>query len=320
MPLHPETQALMDRLAAWQAENAVPPRLEQTVEESRHWHRQTALLRPREAQPDMASEEDVMLPTRAGPRRARVYRPRAPGPLPLLVYVHGGGYVVGGIEETEAESRRFAAGIPAVVVSVSYRLAPEHPWPAGVDDVEDMVVSIAGGAVEGLRAGPLALAGVSAGAGLAAAAARRLAEHGNSPVGLLVLLSPWLDMTLTSPASRIFGRGYQLEREPLMEFCNHYVPPGMGFDHPELSPALHPVRPDFPRTILFAAECDPLADDAALFARRLAEAGVPHASRHVPGMLHGFHGWYGLLPALRDDLAWLDGSIRGALSGTARHP
>lgn len=310
MPLHPETQAFMDRLAAWQAENAVPPRVEQTVQESHHWHRRTALLRPRETQPVMASEEDITLPTRAGLRRARVYWPHAPGPLPTLVYVHGGGYVVGGIEETEAETRRFAAGVPANVVSVSYRLAPEHPWPAGVDDVEDMVLAVAGGAVEGLRSGLLALAGVSAGAGLAAAAARRLAERGASPIGLLVLLSPWLDMTLTSPASRIFGRGYQLEREPLMEFCNHYVPGGMSFDHPELSPALHPTRAQFPRTILFAAQCDPLADDAALFARRLAEAGVPHDCRHVPGMLHGFHGWYGLLPSIRHELAWLDGRIR----------
>jgi acetyl esterase len=310
MPLHPQTQAFVERMAAWQAANEVPPRTEQSVEESRHWHRQSALQRPRDVQPVMASEEDVMLPTRAGPRRARVYRPQAAGPLPTLVYVHGGGYVVGGIEETEAETRRFAAGVPANVVSLSYRLAPEHPWPAAIDDVEDMVAAVASGAVEGVKAQPLALAGVSAGAGLVAAAARRFAERGSSPVGLLVLLSPWLDMTLTSPASRIFGRGYQLEREVLMEFCNDYVPPGTGFDHPELSPALHPAPAGFPETILFAAECDPLADDAALFARRLAEVGIPHRLRHVPGMLHGFHGWYGLIPDMKDDLAWLDGAIR----------
>ncbi|MFO1149979.1 MAG: alpha/beta hydrolase fold domain-containing protein [Alsobacter sp.] len=310
MPLHPETRAFLARMAAWQEANKVPPRIEQSVEESRHWHRQSALQRPREGQPVMASEEDVMLPTRAGPRRARVYRPAAAGPLPTLVYVHGGGYVVGGIEETEAETRRFAAGVPANVVSLSYRLAPEHPWPAAIDDVEDLVSAVASGGVEGVRAAPLALAGVSAGAGLVAAAARRFAERGTSPVGLLVLLSPWLDMTLTSPASRIFGRGHQLEREVLMEFCNQYVPPTLGFDHPELSAALHPVPAGFPETILLAAECDPLADDAALFARRLAEAGVAHALRHVPGMLHGFHGWYGLIPALAGDLAWLDGAIR----------
>jgi acetyl esterase len=310
MPLHPETRAFLDRLAAWQTQNGVPPRIDQTVEESRHWHGQQALLRPREAQPVMAAEDDAILPTRGGPRRVRIYRPEAPGPLPTLLYVHGGGYVVGGIVETEAETRRLAASIPANVVSLTYRLAPEHPWPAPVDDVEDLVAAIAGGALPGLSSRPLALAGVSAGAGLAAAAARRFADRGSMPVGLLVLMSPWLDMTLTSPASRLFGRGFQLEREPLMEFCNHYVPPATGFDHPELSPALHPVQPGFPETILFAAECDPLADDAALFSRRLAEAGVPHRMRHAAGMLHGFHGWYGLIPALREDLSWLDDAIR----------
>lgn len=314
MPLHPETRAFLDRLVAWQAENGVPPRTEQTVEQSRHWHREQALLRPRESQPVMAAEDDVIVPTRGGPRRVRIYRPEVEGPLPTLVYVHGGGYVVGGIVETEAETRRLAASIPANVVSLTYRLAPEHPWPAPVDDVEDLVRAVASGDVAGVAPAPLALAGVSAGAGLAAAAARRLAERGEArSISLLVLLSPWLDMTLTTPASRIFGRGFQLEREPLMEFCNHYVPAAVGFDHPELSPALHPVPAGFPATVLFAAECDPLADDAALFARRLSEAGIAHRLRHVPGMLHGFHGWYGLIPAMGPDLAWLDDAIRAGL-------
>jgi acetyl esterase len=315
MPLHPETQAFLEHLKAWQAERGVPPRTEQGVDESRHWHREQALLRPRASQPVMAAEDDAIVPTRGGPRHVRVYRPDAAGPLPTLVYVHGGGYVVGGIVETEAETRRLAASIPANVVSVSYRLAPEHPWPAPVDDIEDLLAAVLRGTLTGVAPGPVALAGVSAGAGLAAAAARRLAGRGEAnAVSLLVLMSPWLDMTLTTPSSRIFGRDYQLEREPLMEFCNHYVPAATGFDHPELSPALHPVPKGFPATVLFAAECDPLADDAALFARRLAEAGVPHALRHVPGMLHGFHGWYGLIPAMQPDLAWLDGEIRRALA------
>ena len=143
MPVHPEAQALMARLVAFQQEHSIPPRAEQSVEQQRHYSRMNAILRQPETETRLASVEDVMLDTRAGPRRARVYRPLASGPLPTLVYVHGGGYILGGIEETEAETRRFAASIPANVVSLSYRLAPEHPWPAAVDDVEDQVSAIA---------------------------------------------------------------------------------------------------------------------------------------------------------------------------------
>ncbi|MCP8940556.1 alpha/beta hydrolase [Alsobacter sp. SYSU M60028] len=309
MPLHPDSVALLDRLAAFGRQHGIPPRHEQSVEQQRHYSRLTALLRQPAQPAPLASVEDVVFDTRGGPRRARVYRPRASGVLPTLVYVHGGGYVVGGIDESEAETRRFAAAIPANVVSLSYRLAPEHPWPAAVDDIEDAVSAIAAGAVEGLTL-PLALAGVSAGAGLAAAATRRFTLAPASPIDLLVLLSPWLDMTMTSPSGFIYAQGHQLERQTLMTFCEMYLPTGVADGHPELSPARHPVPEGWPRTLILAAECDPLADDAALFARRLAEAGVPHECRYAPGLLHGFHGWFAQVAAVGEHLDWLDERIR----------
>jgi acetyl esterase len=264
----------------------------------------------------MAAVDDVELPARGGPRPARVYRPSArPGPF-TLVYVHGGGYVVGGIDESDAECRRFATSLRCDVVSVSYRLAPEHPWPAGVDDGEDMLRAIAGGAVAGLG-GPIGLAGVSAGAGLAAAVVRRSLAGGPSPVRLLVLMSPWLDTTITLPATHLYATGYILEREPLIGFCRAYIPDGVSDSHPELSPVRHPVPAGWPETVLFAAERDPLADDSSLFARRLAEAGIDHHVRFVPGMLHGFHGWWDHIPAIKPDIDWLDGLIASRLGGGA---
>jgi acetyl esterase len=202
------------------------------------------------------------------------------------------------------------------VVSISYRLAPEHPWPAGVDDGEDALRAVAEGAIPGLG-GPLALAGVSAGAGLAAAMTRRLLAEGPSPVRLLVLMSPWLDMTMTLPATRIYATGHQLERESLVGFCRAYIPDGVSDDHPELSAAQSPVPPGWPETVLFAAERDPLADDAALFARRLSEAGVAHHVRFVPGMLHGFHGWWDHMPAIGADIAWLDDLVSERMRAAA---
>ena len=309
MPVHPEAQALMARLVAFQQEHSIPPRAEQSVEQQRHYSRMNAILRQPETETRLASVEDVTLDTRGGPRRARVYRPLASGPLPTLVYVHGGGYILGGIEETEAETRRFAASIPANVVSLSYRLAPEHPWPAAVDDVEDQVSAIAAGAISGLSL-PLALAGVSAGAGLVAAATRRFTLAPVSPIGLCVLLSPWLDTTMTSPSGYLFGKGHQLERDTLVGMVKMYLPAGVSDGHPELSPARHAVPPGFPPTLILAAECDPLSDDAALFARRLSEAGIPCETRFASGMLHGFHGWFVPLPSIEADLEWLDSGIR----------
>lgn len=310
MAIHPEAKGIMDLLAQWQRDNAVPPRSEQTIAQQRHFGRRTAELRLAGEMPAMARVEDVTLPTRGGPRAARVLRPVVGEGRPTFVYVHGGGYVVGSVDETELEARRFAMATGANVVSLSYRLAPEHPWPAGVDDIEDALIALDGGAVAGLDTARLALAGVSAGAGLVAAATRRLVEAERPIVGTLVLLSPWLDTTLTSPSTRLFATGHQLERTSLESFCRDYIPAGAPDDHPELSPARHPVPAGWPFTVILAAGCDPLVDDAALFARRLEEAGIPHRIRFAPGMLHGFHGWWQRLPAIAPDLAWLDDSIR----------
>lgn len=310
MSLHPEARALMARLATWQRENAVPPRAEQTVAQQRHYGRLTGELRAADGLPAVAESRELTLPTRSGPRRARLIRPLVQEGLPTLVYVHGGGYVVGSIDETELEARRFALATGSNVVQVSYRLAPEDPWPAGVDDLVDALAAIRDGAVEGIDGARVTLAGVSAGAGLAAAATRRLVLQVDHSIGQLVLLSPWLDMTMTSPSGEIFASGYQLERQSLLAFCRDYIPEGTDPGHPELSAARHPVPQGWPRTILFAAGCDPLVDDAALFARRLDEAGVRHVIRVVPGMLHGFHGWFQRLPSLVPDLAWLDEEIR----------
>ncbi|MHB2167422.1 alpha/beta hydrolase fold domain-containing protein [Alsobacter sp. R-9] len=308
MPIHPEARALMAMIAAWQETQGLPPRAEQTLALQRDVGRRMAAIRRRGPVEPMAAIEELALPTRGGPRRARLYRPPGgPGRF-TLVYIHGGGYVVGGIDDTEHECRRLAASLGVDVVAISYRLAPEHPWPAGFDDAEDAVRALASGAIPGL-APRFVLAGVSAGAGLAAAATRRLVTAGESPVALLVLMSPWLDMTMTLPATELFARGYMLERDSLVGFCRVTIPPDVAADHPELSAARHPVPAGWPPTMLFAAECDPLVDDTALFARRLAEAGVEHDVRFVPGMLHGFHGWWDHLPAIAPDIAWLDATI-----------
>jgi acetyl esterase len=323
MQRHPEAEALARLVAAWQQEQGVPPRQQQSLAQTRDLLRRMAPLRWRNAPIEMASVEDVILPTRAGPRLARVYHPQNSTGQFTLVYIHGGGYVVGGVEEFDPECRRFAKALGCDVVSITYRLAPEHPWPAGINDGEDALAAIVGGAIPRLN-GPIVLVGMSAGAGLAAAICRRSVLAGASPLRLLVLLSPWLDMTMTLPSAELYATGYQLERDMMLECCGYYIPSNVPATHPELSAARNPVPPGWPETILFAAACDPLADDAALFARRLAEAEVPHHLRFAAGMQHGCHGWWEHLPALKPDLDWFDAAVQGAvarvqLSTSAEH-
>ena len=250
-----------------------------------------------------------MLDTRGGPRRARVYRPLASGPLPTLVYVHGGGYILGGIEETEAETRRFAASIPANVVSLSYRLAPEHPWPAAVDDVEDQVSAIAAGAISGLSL-PLALArrqrGRGAGGGCDAALharpglahralrpAQPLAGHDHDqPVGLSLRQGP--------PARARYA-------------CRHGEDVSAGRRVGRPSRALARATR---RAAGFPSHAHPGRRVRPALRRRGPVRPPPVGSRHSLrnplrlGMLHGFHGWFVPLPPIEADLEWLDSGIR----------
>jgi acetyl esterase len=308
MRIDPDMQATLDRMAAWNRDHAVPPRERQSYEDVRRYGLAAAAIRRPEPLPAVRAVEDVMLPAGAGPLAVRVFR-HGPGTGPFVVYVHGGGYVAGSVEQTDHEARRFARSLDADVVSITYRLAPEYPWPAAVDDVEAQVGALAGGGLPGFAGRPMLLIGSSAGAGAIVAATRRLVLAGASPVAALGLINPWLDCTLTLPSCRLFGTGYGLEAATLAGYVAVYAPAGVDADHPELSPARHPVPPGWPPTAMLAAGLDPLVDDTVLYGRRLDEAGVRQAARIVPGMLHGFHGWYAHVRALAEPLAWFDRTL-----------
>ncbi len=310
MPLHPEVRDLIRMLGDWQKEHGVPARSLQNFPEQRHWGRvQYPLKKAVEERPEVEVERST-IKTRGGERPIRVYRPHTHRDLPTIIFVHGGGYAVGGLDDVHHEALRLAASVPTNVVSISYRLAPENPWPAGVDDGQDIVSAIVSGAIPGIQTTRMALGGISAGAGLVAAVTRRFIELGNSPIDLLIMLSPWLDMTQSLPSASIFGQGNFLEKSSLDLFAEAYRGRDIALDHPELSPARHSLPNAWPATIILSAECDPLADDAALFARRLAEADIPHAWRVARGMIHAFHAWVGQIPSSSIDIEWMDSRIR----------
>ncbi|AIT82099.1 alpha/beta hydrolase fold domain-containing protein [Novosphingobium pentaromativorans] len=314
--IHPEARAAqIDLVLDWARKAGLQGWNSKDCPTSRETFRAASAIKIVSPLPDLAQVSDISLSLRSGKRPARLYQSSLERDLPTIIYVHGGGYVVGGLVEADAECRRLAHSIGANLVSITYRLAPEYRYPSGIEDVQDAIGAICAGEA-GIPCDRFAVLGVSAGAGLAVAAIRRILDEGGRKPAAAALLSPWLDLTLSLPSCDLYGTGHFQELSQLLDFRALYLPDGMtATARPELAPARNPLPENWPSTILLAAELDPLADDTALFQRRLAEAGIDHQCRYARGHLHGFHTWWQHMPSILPDLAWLDSAIASALRG-----
>jgi acetyl esterase len=312
MTLHPECEAYLKAVARWKDDTGF-----------RHWSeigavRAKALFREMKMSrmpplPPMAVTADHVIQGRAGERRIRILRPEGQvgATLPVALYFHGGGYVLGGIDESEDEARRLAATTPALVISASYRLGPEHPFPAAVDDAYDALLWAAHQAAQyGGDPRRLMVGGTSAGGGLAAAVSRLATTENGPRIALTYLMCPWLDMTLGQHSVMDYAFGYGLERPDLDWYIDCYMGGEGRGDHPLASPVLHPIPPRLPRTVILAAECDPLRDEARLYARKLKEAGIPVGYSLAPGMIHGFNAMTHILPSALPMLAPVEEAMR----------
>lgn len=222
----------------------------------------------------------------------RRYLPVGPARGPELVWLHGGGWVTGGLAAVDPLCRALVARTGAPLTSVAYRLAPEHPFPAALEDCLAV-----------LRAmdRPFAVGGDSAGAGLAAAACLLDREL---PVSAQVLLTPLLDASLSSPSIRLLGSGFGLTRTALEHFVGLYLD-GADPRDPRCSP-LHAVDlSGLPPAVVVTAELDPLRDEGEAYASRLREAGVVVAERRFDAMVHGFAGMTAVTPVAGQALDWL---------------
>ncbi len=316
MPLHPDCATYLKKSAEWAAAEGVPPFWEMPYARARQVFRDfiTTSGRP---MPEMSGIEDIRIPTRAGscPVRILIRATDAPAPLPVIVYYFSGGYVIGGIDESEHEARRLATLTPAIVVSVGYRLAPEHRFPAAVEDAYDALGWVAANA-QRLGGDPqrLAVAGCSAGGGLSAIVASMAAARGPK-LRLAILHCPWLDLTMTQPSVTRYAKGYDLDREFLDWFVAAYIDGSGRAGEPLASPLLHPIPAGMPETIILAAECDPLFDEARLYADKLSAARVPTSFVEAPGMIHAFNEITHLIAAGERLLDPVHTAIRSALSG-----
>lgn len=239
--------------------------------------------------PDMAAVEDHDL---GGHLRARLYRPRL-ATLPVVVYAHGGGFVMGDLDTHDRLARRLAHHARVTVLAVDYRRAPEFHAPAAIDDLvracgwADSMLPLLGGDE---RAG-VGLAGDSAGGLLAAATALRLRDaarlHQAAHPGHLLLMTPSTDLTLTAASVTDKGHGWGLEAADLHWYVDQWAPDRAARLDPAISP-LYAALAGLPPTFVVTAEHDPLRDDGLWFAERLRASGVPCAHLHFQDLVHGF--------------------------------
>ncbi|MBR1221606.1 alpha/beta hydrolase [Bradyrhizobium sp. U87765 SZCCT0131] len=225
-----------------------------------------------------------------GPRpvRIRIYRPRASSPLPALIYMHGGGWVVGSIDSHDAITAALAMDTPCVVISIDYTRAPEHPFPAAVDDCRAVVAWTFDHAAElGIAADAIAVGGDSAGGNLAAA--MTLAFRGSSRrIRGQLLLYPCVDVDFSRASYASEAHAPYLKAAEMIWFWRQYCPDEGQRASPLAVPMTEPNLAGLPDAFIVVAEHDPLRDEGQAYAERLRAAGVPVLFRPGRGLIHGF--------------------------------
>jgi acetyl esterase len=287
----PVDQALRRFLDEQAAASGVPP--EMTDEARTHMLRQRMVraLESRTSIPGLPNQVEMHEVEIAGGLLARLYTPPVPeGRLPLLVYLHGGGWVAGSVATHDPFCRLLSGAAEVIIASIEYRVAPEHPYPAAVDDTLTAVQWADQHAGEwGGDATRLVLGGDSAGANLAAVVANRLGDTaGKHPLRALLLLYPVTDsLQAGHPSYAENATGYGLEANIMRWFWQQYAP-GVSPADPDVSPLQLHRLPALPPTLVTTAEYDVLRDEGLAYAQKLEAAGVAVTHLHAPDMHHNF--------------------------------
>ncbi len=297
MPFDPQIQVLLDKGAGVPATHTLAVDVARTLYEARV----AAMAKP--AAVAGVAERDIAGP--GGPLKLRLYTPPGQGPFPLMVFFHGSGFVLCSLDTHDGMCRNLCAGIGCVVVSVDYRLAPEHKFPAGVEDCLAATRWAAAHAGE-LNADPrrVMVSGDSAGGNMAAVVALRLRDEGGPALCGQMLLYPVTDYLDGGHASYVENaEGYGLTRDTMTWFWNHYLSHAGEGAHPHAAPLRADDLARLPPAYVVTAEFDPLRDEAERYADRLKAAGVPVFVSRKPGMNHGFLFWVGVVDKAGEAMA-----------------
>ena len=261
--------------------------------------------------PGMHSVEDLR--SGVGDVPVRLYRPSDAALLPVVMFFHGGGWVLGSLDSHDLLCRQIAAATGAAVVAADYRLAPEHPFPAAVEDAWAAARWVLEHGHElGLDPTKAAVAGDSAGGNLAAVVAR-LARDAGLALRHQVLIYPVIDRRLDRPSMIDNATGYVLEREDMDWFWAQYDPDGSAATDPMAVPIAAPDLSGLAPALVITAEHDPLRDEGEDYAARLVDHGVPTTLRRYDGVFHGFVAMSGFLAAADDALTTVSDALGGAL-------
>ena len=269
--LHPQALAVLEAQEGFDPLATAPV---EEIAEIREEQREEGLAEPKEAVHQVRDLEVGGVP-------CRLYLP-APGPLPCLLYLHGGGFVLGDLETHDSQARRLANRAGWAVLSVDYRRPPEHPFPAALDDSVAALDGLFDGAAEEVATDRVVVVGDSAGANLAIGVAR----HRASRLAGALLVYPFLDPRTSSPSYASEDGG--LTRADAQWFWGHYLPDGQDPTDPDLAPLHATDLHVLPPTLVQVAECDTLADEANAFAALAADQGAHVEATTYPGMIHGF--------------------------------
>jgi acetyl esterase len=290
VPVDPDIRQLLDLLASLDA----PGLSEVGAEEARARYRAfTVDLRDPATLPAVGDVRETSVDGGRGPRPARVYHPEASGrgPRPVVVFFHGGGFVIGDLDTHEGQARRLCRDLGAIVVSVDYRLAPEHPFPAAFEDCLAATRWAADHATQlGGDPSRLVVAGDSAGGNLAAVVAQACRDGEGPALAAQLLIYPVTDMT--DPDGAVHGsrhdngEGYFLTQDDMRWFERCYATSADARD-PRCSP-LHGELSGLPPAVVVTAEFDPLRDEGEAYARALERVGVPVVALRYDGLIHGF--------------------------------
>jgi acetyl esterase len=271
----------------------------------------------------LPSVREMSIAGAEGPLRARLYQPEeaaeeASGPL--LVYYHGGGWVRGDLDTHDQPCRLLAKSSGVSVLSVDYRLAPEYPFPAAVDDaLAAFRDALARAAELGVDPGRIAVGGDSAGGHLAAVTAQLAAADDGFAPAFQLLIYPATDSAEVAASRVTFAEGFVLTKEEMDWYEERFLSPTQDRRDPRVSPLWAQDLSNLPPGLVVTAGFDPLRDEGEAYARRLREAGVPTLLRRHAGYVHGFIHSLALGSGAREALAEIGGVLRGALSRAGAH-
>ncbi len=308
MPLDPQAAALLEQMN--QAGTPDVTTLEPAVVRQLF-----GSIGPATAVQEVARVQNRTIPGPAGPIPVRLYWPEGNGPHPVLVFFHGGGFVICDLDSHDGACRALANGVGCLVMSVDYRLAPEARFPAGPADCY-AATCWAGENAASLGGDPsrIAIGGDSAGGNLAAVTAQQVRDRGGPDLAYQLLVYPVTDHAFDTDSYRENAEGYMLTRDMMRWFWDHYLEKRAHGSQPLASPLRAPDLENLPPALVITAEFDPLRDEGEAYAARLRESGVPVELIRFDGMFHGFWSMFELLDKGKQAMSASCERLRAALA------